>query len=290
MSSIIDDLKMQYKFGGITQRLIYWNIACFLVSYVIFGLLKFVNINIDFLQYVSLSSDPMDLLWKPWSLITYAFFHSDIFHIFFNMIVLNFSSQLFLTFFNQKQLLGLYLLSAIFSGLVFVLSFYLMNIISPIVGASAAIMAILVATATYQPLMNVRLLFIGNVKLWHITLVILIIDLMQIRIENTGGHIAHLAGAFFGFVFIKLLQNGTDLSKIVSNLLEFFVNLFQKSPSTPFKKVHKNYKRPVEKPISRIVTKDKTQQQIDEILDKISRSGYDCLSKEEKEFLFKAGK
>jgi membrane associated rhomboid family serine protease len=281
---------MQYKFGGITQRLIYWNIACFLVSYVIFGLLKFVNINIDFLQYVSLSSDPMDLLWKPWSLITYAFFHSDIFHIFFNMIVLNFSSQLFLTFFNQKQLFGLYLLSAIFSGLVFVLSFYLMNIISPIVGASAAIMAILVATATYQPLMNVRLLFIGNVKLWHITLVILIIDLMQIRIENTGGHIAHLAGAFFGFIFVKLLENGTDLSKIVSNLLEFFVNLFQKSPSTPFKKVHRNYNKPVAKPNSKIITKDKTQQQIDEILDKISRSGYDCLSKEEKEFLFKAGK
>ena len=290
MSSIIDDLKLQYKFGGMTQKLIYWNVACFIVSYVIFGLLKYVNINIDFLQYVSLSSNPTDLLWKPWSIITYAFFHSDIFHIFFNMIVLNFSSQLFLTFFNQKQLFGLYLLSAIFSGLVFVLSFYLMNIISPIVGASAAIMAILVATTTYHPLMNVRLLLIGNVKLWHITLVVIVIDLMQIRIENTGGHIAHLAGAFFGFIFIKLLQNGTDLSKIVSNVLDFFVNLFRKSPSTPFKKVHKNYIKPVAKPTSKIITKDKTQQQIDEILDKISRSGYDCLTKEEKEFLFKAGK
>ena len=135
MSSIIDDLKMQYKFGGIAQRLIYVNIACFLVSYVIFGLLRFVNINIDFLQYVSLSSNPMDLLWKPWSIISYSFFHSGFFHIFFNLIILNFSSQLFLTFFNQKQLLGLYLLSAIFSGVVFVFSFYLMNIISPIVGA-----------------------------------------------------------------------------------------------------------------------------------------------------------
>jgi len=290
MNSIIDDLKSQYKFGGITQRLIYWNVACFLVSYVIFGLLRLVNINIYFLQYVSLSSNPMDLLWKPWSIFSYSFFHSDFFHIFFNMIVLNFSSQMFLTFFNQKQLLGLYLLSGIFSGLVFVFSFYIMNIISPIVGASAAIMALLVATTTYQPLMNVRLLLVGNVKLWHITLVIIVIDLMQIRIENTGGHIAHLAGAFFGFIFIKLLQSGTDLSKIVSNLLDFFVNLFAKSPSTPFKKVHKNYNKPVAKPTSKIITKDKTQQQIDEILDKISRSGYDCLTKEEKEFLFKAGK
>jgi membrane associated rhomboid family serine protease len=290
MASIIDDLKMQYKFGGMTQQLIYWNIGCFLVSYVIFGLLKYVNINIDFLQYVSLSSNPMDLLWKPWSIISYSFFHSGFFHIFFNLIILNFSSQLFFTFFNKKQLLGLYILSAIFSGIVFVFFFYLMNIISPLVGASGAIMAILVATTTYQPLMNLRLLFIGNVKLWQVTVVILIIDLMQIQSENSGGHIAHLAGAFFGFIFVKLLENGTDLSKIVSNVLDFFVNLFQKSPSKPFKKVHKNYKKPVEKPISRIVTKDKSQQQIDEILDKISRSGYDALTKEEKEFLFKVGK
>ena len=290
MGSIIDDLKMQYKFGGMTQRLIYWNIACFLVSYVFFGLLRLVDIDVDFLQYVSLSSNPVDLLWKPWSIISYSFFHSDIFHIFFNLIILNFSSQLFLTFFNQKQLLGLYVLSAIFAGVVFVSSFYLMNIIAPIVGASAAIMAILVAVTTYSPLMNIRLLLIGNVKLWHITVVILLIDLLQIRMENSGGHIAHLAGAFFGFVFIKFLKNGTDLSKIVSTIIDFFVNLFKKSPSKPLKTVHKNYKKPAEKPASRIVTKDKTQQQIDEILDKISRSGYDCLTKEEKEFLFKAGK
>ncbi len=290
MNSILDDLKRQYKFGGITQKLVYWNIACFLVSYVIFGLLRYVNINIDFLNYVSLSSNPANLLWKPWSIISYSFFHSDFFHIFFNLIVLNFSSQLFLTFFNQKQLLGLYILSGIFSGAVFIVSFYLMNIDAPIVGASGAIMAVLVATTVYQPLMDLRLLIIGNVKLWHITLVILLIDLMQLQLENSGGHIAHLAGAFFGFVFIKLLQNGTDLTKIVSNLFDFFVNLFKKSSSTPFKKVHRNYKKPVEKPASKIVTKDKNQQQIDEILDKISSSGYDCLTKEEKEFLFKAGK
>jgi hypothetical protein len=106
---------------------------------------------------------------------------------------------------------------------------------------------------------------------------------MQFKIENTGGHIAHLAGAFFGFIFIKLLQNGWDLSRILNNPLN-------KSKRTPFKKVHKNYSKPTSKPSSRIVVKDKTQQQIDEILDKISQSGYDCLTQEEKEFLFKAGK
>ena len=290
MNSILDDLKAQYKFGGIAQRLIYWNVFFFLVSYVLFGLLKYATIDIDFLHYVSLSSNPIDFLWKPWSILTYAFFHSDLFHIFFNMILLNFSAQLFLTFFNQKQLLGLYLLAAIFSGVVFVLSFYLMYIVSPIVGASASIMALLVATTTYSPLMNIRLLLIGNVKLWHITVFILLIDLLQIGVANPGGHIAHLAGAFFGFVFIKMLENGIDLSKIISDIIGFFANIFSKPSGTRLKTVHKNYKKPIENRTSKIITKDKKQQQIDEILDKISRSGYDCLSKEEKEFLFQSGK
>jgi len=288
MNSIIDDLKRQYKFGGMAQRLIYWNIACFLVSLVFFY--QFKVGAFDFPNWIALSSEPSIFITKPWTLLTYSFFHDGFGHIFFNMIVLNFSSTLFLSFFNQKQLLGLYVLSAIFAGIAFVLGYYLLNLSASIVGASGAIMAILVATTTYSPLMNVRLLLIGNVKLWHITLVIIVIDLMQIRLDNSGGHIAHLAGAFFGFGFVKLLENGTDLSKIISIIMDFFVNLFTKSPSTPFKKVHKNYKKPIEKPISKIVTKDKTQQQIDEILDKISRSGYDCLTKEEKEFLFKAGK
>jgi membrane associated rhomboid family serine protease len=278
---------MQYKFGGIAQKLIYWNIACFLVS-----LLFFYQFNVgtfNFPNWLALNSEPLVFITKPWTLLTYAFFHDGFGHIFFNMIILNFSCTLFLTYFSQKQLLGLYVLSAIFAGIAFVLGYYFLNFSASIVGASAAIMAILVAVTTYNPLMNVRLLLIGNVKLWHITLVIIVIDLMQIRIQNTGGHIAHLAGAFFGFGFIKLLENGTDLSKIVSKVIDFFVNLFRKSPSTPFKKVHKNYKKPIDKATSKIVTKDKTQQQIDEILDKISRSGYDCLTKEEKEFLFKAG-
>jgi membrane associated rhomboid family serine protease len=102
--------------------------------------------------------------------------------------------------------LGLYIFSAIFAGAAFVTGYYILNLSASIVGASAAIMGILVAVTTYQPLMNVRLLLIGNIKLWHITAVILILDLMQFRLDNTGGHISHLAGAFFGFLFIQLLQ------------------------------------------------------------------------------------
>jgi membrane associated rhomboid family serine protease len=286
--NILDDLKLQYKLGGIAMRVIYWNIACFLISLVFFY--EYSGGGFVYPNWLALSSDPNAFMFKPWTFLTYAFFHATFFHLLFNMMVLNFASNLFMTFFTQKQYLGLYILSAIFSGVVFSLSFYFLNVAGSIVGASAAIMAILVAVTSYQPLMNVRLLLIGNVKLWHITAVILVLDLMQFRLDNTGGHISHLAGAFFGFIFIKLLQNETDLSILVSRIIDFFVNLFRKSPSTPFKKVHKNYKKPTEKMSSRIVTKDKAQQQIDEILDKISQSGYDCLTKEEKEFLFKAGK
>ena len=276
--------------GGIVTQLIFWNAALFVLPWLFFTLLSLLGVDIDYMHYVSLSSNPAHLLWKPWSLLSYAFFHSGIMHIVFNMIVLNFSGRLFMTYFTSKQLLGLYVLSAIFAGISYILVFYLLDINAPIVGASAVIMAILVATTTYYPLMNLRLLIIGNVKLWHVTAVIIIVDLMQLRSGNMGGHISHLAGAFFGFIFIKLLQNGTDLSKIVSRVLDFFANIFKKNPSTPFKKVHKNYQKPVEKNISKIVTKDKSQQQIDEILDKISQSGYDSLTKEEKEFLFKVGK
>ena len=288
--NIIDDLKLQYKIGGIVTQLIFWNAALFIFPWLFFALLSLLGVNIDYLHYVSLSSNPALLIWKPWSLLSYAFFHSGIMHIVFNMIVLNFSGRLFMTFFTSKQLLGLYMLSAIFAGLCYILVFYILNINAPIVGASAAIMAILVATTTYYPLMELRLLIIGNVKLWHVTAVIIIIDLMQLRSENMGGHISHLSGALFGFIFIKLLQNGTDLSVGVSRVITFFANLFKKNTSTPFKKVHKNYSKPVEKTVSKIVTKDKSQQQIDEILDKISQSGYDSLTKEEKEFLFKVGK
>ena len=281
MSSILDDLKMQYQFGGVAFRLIFWNVLCFLVSLLFFYQFQLGVFN--FPNWIALSSDLSVLISKPWTLIGYAFFHHGFGHLFFNMMVLHFSSMLFLTFFNSKQFLGLYLLSALFSGIAFVIGYYFLQLSSAMVGASGAIMAILVATTTYRPLMHVRLLFFGNVKLWHITAVILVLDFMQFRIANTGGHIAHLAGAFFGFIFIKLLQNGIDLSRILNNP-------FKKSRRAPFRKVHKNYPKSAPKPSSRIVVKDKTQQQIDEILDKISQSGYDCLTQEEKEFLFKAGK
>ncbi|MES2543791.1 MAG: rhomboid family intramembrane serine protease [Bacteroidota bacterium] len=288
MSSIIDDLKFQYRVGGIANKMIYWNVAVFLLSVVFFYQFKLGLFLYP--DWLAVSSDPMVFLKQPWTLLTYAFFHEGFMHLFFNMLILNFSSRLFLTFFTEKQYLGLYLLSAVFSSIIFVVGFYFLDRISMMIGASACIMALLVATTTYQPLMDIRLLLIGNVKLWHITGVILLIFLLQIGYDNTGGHIAHFSGAFFGFVYVKLLQKGIDLTKIIEVGIDFFKSLFSRKKTTPFKKVHRNYNENTNKTVSKIITKDRQQQQIDEILDKISQSGYDSLTAPEKEFLFKAGK
>jgi membrane associated rhomboid family serine protease len=292
--SLLEDLKLQFKIGDVLTKLLFWNIAFFAIPAVLFGILPLFKVNIDYLSYVSLSSNPNDLLWKSWSIFTYAFCHSSVLHILFNLIMLNFAGRLFLIFFNQKQLLSLYFVGSFFAGLLFLLSYMffpaLANVNTALVGASASVMAILFATVSYSPLMNIRLLLFGNVKLWHIASVLIVIDLFQLPMENTGGHLAHIGGAFFGYIYIRLLKNGIDICNWFTIILDTFSSIFGSRKSKPFKKVHRTYKAPAVKRASKIVTKDKVQQQIDEILDKISQSGYDSLSSDEKEFLFKAGK
>ncbi|MGH2666435.1 rhomboid family intramembrane serine protease [Flavobacterium sp.] len=293
--NILDDLKMQYKIGDMTTRLIFWNIILFAVPEVVFSLLKLFNFHISYHDYVGLTNNPADLLLKPWTIISYSFFHANFFHLLFNMLMLNFAGKLFTTFFTQKQLLGLYIMGGILGGIIYMASYWFLPVLAGqstlLVGASASVMAILIATVTYQPYMNLRLALIGNVKLWHIAIVFLFLDLIQLPLENTGGHLSHLGGALFGFIYIKALQNGTDLASGLNGMLDWFTMLFSPKKSTPFTKVHRNPKsaNPT-KTTGKIVTKDKTQQQIDEILDKISKSGYDSLTADEKEFLFKAGK
>jgi membrane associated rhomboid family serine protease len=283
-----DELKVHYKMGGYEQKLIYWNVAVFLVSIPFF--FAFRSGGFDYPAWLYLSSDFGYVLRHPWTLLTYSFLHGDFWHQLFNMMVLTFSGRIFLTFFSQKQLLGLYLLSAIFAGLVFVGIFAMFGIGTAMIGASGAIMAILFAATTYAPNMVIRLLLIGYVKLWHFTAVVVFIDLLYLLSDNSGGHLAHLAGALFGFVFVKLLQQGYDLSRIVGFVYDGLSNIRLSRNKTPFKKVHRNPDPDRTKTASKIVTKDKTQQQIDDILDKISKSGYDSLTADEKEFLFKAGK
>lgn len=294
-NSILDDLKLQFRMGDVTTKLIFWNCALFAIPAIFFGLLSLFNTNIDYLKFVSLSSNPGDLLWKPWSIISYAFFHFGFLHIIFNLLMLNFVGKLFTTFFTQKQLLNLYMVSAIFAGLLYIICYMIFPALSRsdanLVGASGAIMALLVATATYQPMMEIRVFLFGNIKLFYLVLVLFVLDLIQLPMSNTGGHLAHIGGAFFGYFYIKVIQNGTDITLWFEKIISFFATLFgNRTKEAPFRKVHKSYTVKQEKTVSKIVTKDKTQQQIDEILDKISKSGYDSLSKDEKEFLFKAGK
>jgi len=284
--NILEDIKQQYRFGGVNQRLIFWNIGCFLISLILFY--RFSIGLFDYPSWLALSSDRAVSFVFVWTFLSYSFLHAGLWHLVFNMIVLNFSGRLFLTFFNEKQLFGVYVLGAIFSGLFYVLSYMFLSFGNALlVGASSSIMAILFATATYSPLMNVRLLLVGNVKLWHIALVILVIDVLQIGVGNTGGHISHLAGALFGFLYVWLLKKGTDLTKIVSKTVDFIMGIFSKKPKkkyTPFKEVYVNKKTTTTQKTR--FDKDKNQQIVDKILDKISNSGYQSLTKEEKDFLF----
>ena len=283
--NILDDLKLQYNTGGMVQKLIFWNIGCFLFSLVFFYSFSVGSFQIP--TWIALSSDFGTFIRTPWTLITFNFFHAGFLHLIFNLMVLHFSGRLFSTYFTDKQLLGVYVLGGIFSGVTFVLSYIFIGKAGLLVGASGAIMAILIATATYAPFMLLRIPLIGIVKLWHVAFVILLVDLIQMPLDNTGGHLAHLGGALFGFIYIKLLQSGKDITKPFLALLDTFANLFKPKKKTPFKKVHRNTTKKV---VNSFTEKDITQKQIDDILDKISKSGYDSLTKEEKEFLFKAGK
>jgi len=290
MAGLLDELKLQWKLGDVALRLIVWNVALFIAPEIVFAFLNMAGIGTSYYPYVSLSSDPAALAWKPWSLLSYAFVHAGIWHLVFNMLMLSFAGRLFLTYFTQKQFLGLYLLGAVFSGVIYIATYALFPALSGVsaslIGASAAVMAVLFATVAYSPSMELRLMLIGNVKLWHIAAFLIVVDLLQLPMDNTGGHIAHLAGAFFGWLYINRLKAGQDMTRRLSNVLD----IFGRKQKTPFKKVHRNTGVPKTRPAAKIVTKDKAQQQIDDILDKISRSGYDSLTKDEKEFLMRAGK
>jgi hypothetical protein len=187
---------------------------------------------------------------------------------------------LFYTFFSTKQFLTVYFSGSVFAGLIFVAYGYLFNYTNLIVGASASIMAIFMAVATFAPNYSLRLPLIGYLKIWHIAVFYIFIDVAQLLTENTGGHIAHLSGGLVGFVFALLMKKGIDISTIFA---------IKKKKNSTFKKVYKN--KPVKKYQSvRVSDVNFTQRQIDEILEKISKSGYESLTKEEKEFLFAANK
>lgn len=248
-----------------------------------------------FTHWLSASSSIIETIQRPWSIITYMFLHQGLWHLLFNMIFLYFAGQIFVRFLGEKRLLSIYIFGGL-SGLGLYMLVYNMlpyfhsDVGIPIMGASASVMAIFIAIAAYQPSMPVQLPFVGQIKLKYIAIFYLVMDFAGIKSGvNAGGHIAHLGGAIYGFYAIYLLKNGKDIFYDLTPFLQKIKAVFgfkrgmrvHRKSSQPYSrsKTHSDYEYNY--------TKKQNEKRTDEILDKISKSGYDSLSKEEKDFLFR---
>jgi membrane associated rhomboid family serine protease len=280
--SLSNDIKYKLNNLNVLEKIIGVN----LIAYVI-GLLFQSN-----LSWFELPSGFGDFLTQPWALISYAFLHYDFFHILFNMLWLYVIGRMFLSMFNPKMAINIYFLGAMSGGLLFMLGYTLLPSLfgaeTRLVGASAAVRALLIFICAYMPYQDVRL-FMFNIKLWHIGLFIVILDVVGLFGLNAGGNLAHLGGATLGYVYAKQLIKGNDIGKGFERLLDSLSKLFKTSKKAPLKTVHKN-KGKVGGYTKGDFNEFNHQKQIDIILDKISKSGYDSLTAEEKEFLFKSGK
>lgn len=288
--SIYKELKDSYKYGSPVTRLLYINIIIFIVFgliHTIFWIAGREPSYYVFSEWFKAPSYLPELLIKPWSVITYMFFHEDFFHIAFNMLGLYWFGRLFLEFFNKRQLVGLYLIGGIFGYLLFVAGYYslipLRNNFSPILGASASVLAILAGVAFSRPNYSIYMMFFGQVKLKYLALIYILLDVISMAKGNAGGHIAHLGGMFAGWIFALRLQKNSDITIGVNRILDFFATLFK-----PRKRLKVSHRKPAND-YDYKKAKASEQKEIDAILDKISRSGYDSLNKAEKEMLFKMG-
>lgn len=278
-----NNLKQRFERGNIVEKLIYINILLFVLTLLmsIFQSL-YKNDNNWIIQWFSLEADINSLFTKPWTMITYGFLHADFIHILFNLIALYFIGNLFIDYFTQKQLLTFYILGTFFGGVIYLFSQNYFPLFegktSVLVGASAGISAIFIGIATYMPNYELKIRFIGFVKLWYLAAIWVGLDVLGLAGGNTGGHFAHLGGGLFGFLYVS------KASKKEIGVFKNIAAIFFKK-NNPLKTVHKSTNTKKETTKS-----DFTQKQIDEILDKISKSGYDTLTKSEKEFLFRQGK
>ena len=281
--SFVDDIKRRYISGNIVEKLIIINIAVFILALLLSVFSGLYNNESSFIMtWFSLDDNYSSLLTKPWSIISYGFLHAGFIHILFNLIALYFIGNLFLEYFTQKQLLSFYLIGTFFGGVLYLISQNYFPLFegrnSYLVGASAGVSAIFIGIATYIPNYQLKIRFIGFVKLWHLAAIWIGLDIIGLVGTNAGGSFAHLGGALFGFLYVRKASN-KDIK-----LFDTLGNLFkkkQKSLKTVYKSKEKKQKT------SNI---NLNQQQIDAILDKISKSGYDTLTASEKEFLFKQGK
>lgn len=245
-------------------------------------------------KQLSIPAPFLTFLIKPWTIITYSFVHdlSGIFHILFNMLALYWFGKLFVEYLGSDKLIALYVLGALAGGVFYLLvyntiPFYETRIPGGgMVGASAAVYAVLVATATLLPDYTFFLLFLGPVRIKYIALVYIVISFLGSIGGNAGGNIAHLGGALMGYIYIKQLQVGVNWGGWITVVIDWIKNLFGASPKVKvtYRKTEKQTAPPASKAAKA------SQDEIDAILDKISDRGYESLSKEEKEKLFNASK
>lgn len=273
------------------QRLIIVNVAVFLLIRIINAITNLFNTPLlsfnDVTYWLAIPSNLTFLLYRPWTIITYMFLHWEFFHVLFNMLWLFWMGSIIQEYLGSKKLVGIYILGGLFGALAYVLAFNLFPFFASSVhasfalGASASVLAITVAAATLLPTYSISLLFFGNVPLKYVAAISVVLDLISVSGSNAGGHIAHLGGALFGFIYIKSLQNGTNLT-----------GWLEKMQTWSFGKKGKMsvaHRRTVPDE-SFNLKKKATQEQLDEILDKINRSGHGSLTQAEKDFLFKMSK
>lgn len=241
------------------------------------------------LSWIAVPSSFQLLLSKPWTIITYMFVQEGFWHLFFNMIWLYWFGTIFLQFIPGKKIYILYLFGGLAGAFIFIIAFNVFPVFlssigsATAIGASAAVLAVTVATAILVPEYTVNLLFIGSVKIKYIAIFTVILDLLMIRSGNAGGHFAHLGGALAGLIYTVSIKNNV-FNKI--GVPALFAVLFKKKGSRHIRKVYSSERPLTDEEYNK--KKAESRKKMDEILDKISRSGYSSLSSHEKEFLFKS--
>ena len=289
--SVIDEIKESFHKGTILHKLIYFNLGIFLTVQIVRIVLLLSNSNEGFLTFVDYLAVPANLevlARRPWTLLTYMFLHVDFIHILFNLLWLYWFGTVFIQELGLKKLLSTYLLGGLAGGLLYVLFYNVFSVFEPVregsiaMGASASVMAIVVAASTYNPERRMHLVFIGPVKIVYIALVMFIFTSLVDFSVNTGGKIAHIGGAFMGFIFAHYYKKGKDITKEFQGLLDGIATWF-KPGKQKMKVTHKRPSNDFEYKREKV----EEQKEIDEILDKISKAGYESLTSKEKELLFR---
>jgi membrane associated rhomboid family serine protease len=246
-------------------------------------------------DYFALPANLDSLFSRPWTLLSYMFLHIDFFHVLFNMLWLFWFGKIFLEFLKSGQLLLIYLIGGFSGGILYILFYNIFPVfeksldLSFALGASAAVMAIVTAISFYVPGYSIHLLFLGRIRIFYIALFLFVLDFFMIRSENAGGHIAHIGGALFGLGYIVARRKGMNFSGVFS--MSWLKRIFWKMRKSELRDGYNNTSSAYGRPLTDDnynLRRTQRQRMIDDILDKISKSGYESLTSEEKEILFKS--